>query len=52
MSKRRLCDGITVKLTPAMREGIEKIAGIKELTLSELTRTYIMNGLTRDGINC
>lgn len=52
MSRSRLCDVITVKLTPATREGIEQVAGFKELTISELIRAYIMEGLSRDGIVC
>jgi len=50
MVKRlRLSDMVCLKITPGIREKIEQIADAKELTMSELARAYIEEGLARDG---
>jgi len=53
LAKRlRLSDTVCLKITPKIRERIERAASTKELTMSELARAYIEEGLARDGVTC
>lgn len=53
LAKRlRLSDTVCLKISPVIREKIERAANLKELTMSELARAYIEEGLARDGVTC
>jgi hypothetical protein len=52
MKPQRKSDLVTVKLAPATRTGIEKIARQRETGMSEVVRNYLEDGLRRDGIVC
>jgi hypothetical protein len=49
MRRKRFGDIISTCITPAAHEKLEKIADIKVMSLSELTRLYIEEGLARAG---
>ena len=51
MKPQRKSDLVTVKLTPAMRNEVEKIAKLRESGMSEIVRSYLSDGLRRDGID-
>ncbi len=48
----RMSDLVTVKVSPAVREEVEKIARRRESGMSEVVRNYLLDGLRRDGIVC
>jgi hypothetical protein len=52
MRRKRLTKALCLKLGPRVKEEFERAADSKELTLSELARIYIEQGLARDGIIC
>jgi len=52
MRKQRLCDTVSCKLRPEIRELIEKIAHRKECNMSDVVRDYLFEGLRRDGATC
>lgn len=52
MRKARMCDLVTIKLTPAVRSEVERIARQRETGMSEVVRTYLCEGLRRDGVTC
>lgn len=52
MRRKRLTEDLCLKLGPRVKEEFERVADSKELTLSELARIYIEQGLARDGITC
>ncbi len=49
MRRKRLTGAICVKVGPKIRAQIEQAADSRDLTLSELARAYIEEGLARDG---
>ena len=49
MRRKRFGDIISTCITPAAREKLEKIADTKVMSLSELTRLYIEEGIARAG---
>jgi hypothetical protein len=48
----RMSDLVTVKISPAVREEVEKVARRRESGMSEVVRNYLLEGLRRDGIVC
>jgi len=52
MKPQRKCDMVTVKITPAVRIEVEKVARLREVGMSEIVRSYLEDGLRRDGIVC
>jgi len=52
MRRKRLTGMLCVKIGPKIKEQIERVSDSRELTLSELARSYIEAGLARDGIKC
>ncbi len=50
MMKQRLCDLVTIKVTPSVRLEVEKIARQRESGMSEVVRAYLLEGLRRDGV--
>ena len=52
MRRKKLTGALCLKVSPRIKEQIAHAADKKELTLSELTRAYIMDGLRRDGVTC
>jgi len=52
MKPQRKSDLVTVKITPAVRNEVEKVARRRETGLSEVVRSYLEEGLRRDGIVC
>lgn len=52
MRHKRLSDFIGTHITPAARMELERIADEKMLSLSELTREYVVRGIRNDGGAC
>jgi hypothetical protein len=52
MKRQRMCDVVSVKISPDVRFEVEKIARRRETGLSDVVRTYLMDGLRRDGVTC
>jgi hypothetical protein len=52
MRRKRLSDFIGTHITPVARAELERIADEKMLSLSELTREYVVSGLKADGGAC
>jgi hypothetical protein len=52
MARQRLNDLIGVKLTPQIRTEVEQIARRREVGMSEVVRSYLLDGLRRDGVEC
>jgi hypothetical protein len=52
VKKNRLCDLVTVKISPPIRTEVEKMAKQRETGMSEIVRGYLLEGLRRDGIAC
>lgn len=50
MGRQRMCDVVSVKISPTVRTEVEKVARRRETGLSEVVRNYLMDGLRRDGI--
>lgn len=46
----RLSDYISLKCSPQFRAKMESAAESRELSISELARSYIRDGLIRDGV--
>lgn len=52
MRKRRLTGALSLKIGPKIKAQFERAADLREMTLSELARAYIEEGLVRDGVAC
>ncbi|WP_461457979.1 hypothetical protein [Methanothrix sp.] len=52
MRRKRLTGMLCVKIGPKIKEQIARVSDSRELTLSELARAYIEEGLARDGVTC
>lgn len=52
MLTQRLCDMMTVKVPPQIRDEVMKIARRREVGMSEVVRNYVYEGLRRDGVTC
>lgn len=52
MRKSRMCDVVSVKISPAVRAEVENVARRRETGLSEVVRSYLIDGLRRDGATC
>lgn len=52
MRRKRLSDFIGTHITPAARMELERIADEKTMSLSELTRDYVVRGIKSDGGTC
>ena len=50
MRRKRLTEDLCLKLGPRVKEEFERAANSKDLTLSELARIYITQGLAKDGV--
>jgi hypothetical protein len=44
-----MCDLVTIKVTPSVRAEVEKIARQRESGMSAVVRSYLLDGLRRDG---
>ena len=47
-----MSDLVTVKISPAVRAEVERIARKRETGMSEVVRNYLHDGLRRDGVEC
>lgn len=52
MRRKRLNDFIGICVSPATRADLERIADEKMVSLSELARAYIEEGLAEEGMKC
>jgi hypothetical protein len=52
MRRKRFSDFVGACVSPATRADLERIAEEKMVSLSELARAYIEEGLARDGVTC
>jgi len=52
MRRKRLTEALCLKLVPRVKAEFQCVADSKELTLSELARIYIEQGIARDRITC
>jgi hypothetical protein len=52
MRRKRFNDFVGTCILPETREALERISDKKLVSLSELTRKYIEEGLARDGVTC
>ncbi len=52
MRRKRFNDFIGACVSAATREELERVADEKMVSLSELARAYIEEGLARDGVTC
>ena len=46
----RLIDGLTLKLSPNVRDALKNIARDNDKPMSEVAREYIIDGLRSDGV--
>jgi lipopolysaccharide biosynthesis regulator YciM len=46
--RHRLSDSLCLKIDPALRSKIQATADQREMSMSELARVYIQDGLARD----
>jgi hypothetical protein len=52
MKRKRLAGFIGVRLPINVQKAITSLADERELAIAELARTYIEEGLRRDGVTC
>lgn len=52
MRRKRVNDFVGVCVSPDTRAKLEDVAERRLVSLSELARSYIEEGLARDGIKC
>lgn len=52
MRRKRFNEFVGTCVLPETRNALEKISEEKLISLSELTRKYIEEGLARDGVTC
>jgi hypothetical protein len=52
MRNQRMSDLVTVKIPPDVRDWVEKLARERETGMSAVIRSYLLDGMRRDGILC